>query len=283
MSSSQIGSVAGVFRYPVKSLRGERLRSADADRAGISGDRHWAFRDVARQEIASAKHNTGLLQLSANLEEGDIGHAKIHMPDGAELRTSDPACSERVSNYLGKEVTLHPIHPAVDTDHYARRPIAPQDFERYAREFFALTVDEPLPDLSKLPSEAISFVSMPGTYFDVLPLHIILLSELERLQWELPGSAVAAARFRPNVVLDDRTSPRKSSDLIGMSLQIGLVVANVEMTTPRCAMATHAQEHFPRAPEIMRKLVLGWQHSFGVYASIEQPGTMQQGDLVTLT
>jgi uncharacterized protein YcbX len=40
----KIGEVAGLFRYPVKSMRGETLEVADLGWHGLDGDRRLAFR-----------------------------------------------------------------------------------------------------------------------------------------------------------------------------------------------------------------------------------------------
>ena len=39
----QAGIVTGLWRYPVKSMAGEAITSADLSWAGIAGDRRWAF------------------------------------------------------------------------------------------------------------------------------------------------------------------------------------------------------------------------------------------------
>jgi len=39
-----IGHVEAIFRYPVKSMRGERLEVAHLGWHGVSGDRRFAFR-----------------------------------------------------------------------------------------------------------------------------------------------------------------------------------------------------------------------------------------------
>src|ERR671928_1372343 len=42
-----VGHVEGLWRYPVKSMRGEELREAFLGFAGVYGDRVWAFRSPA--------------------------------------------------------------------------------------------------------------------------------------------------------------------------------------------------------------------------------------------
>lgn len=43
MSHSEIGRVAGLWRYPVKSMAAESLDSVDVSWHGLAGDRRWAF------------------------------------------------------------------------------------------------------------------------------------------------------------------------------------------------------------------------------------------------
>jgi uncharacterized protein YcbX len=43
-----IGKVESLWRYPVKSMRGEELREAFISFAGVYGDRLFAFRSAAR-------------------------------------------------------------------------------------------------------------------------------------------------------------------------------------------------------------------------------------------
>jgi uncharacterized protein YcbX len=42
-----VGRVESLWRYPVKSMRGEELKEAFLGFAGVHGDRVWAFRSPA--------------------------------------------------------------------------------------------------------------------------------------------------------------------------------------------------------------------------------------------
>jgi uncharacterized protein YcbX len=44
--SIAIGHVEAIYRYPVKSMRGERLESATFGWHGLEGDRRLAFRRI---------------------------------------------------------------------------------------------------------------------------------------------------------------------------------------------------------------------------------------------
>ena len=49
-----VGTVESIWRYPVKSLGGERLTSVDVEARGLAGDRRWAVRD-AEGKVGSGK------------------------------------------------------------------------------------------------------------------------------------------------------------------------------------------------------------------------------------
>jgi hypothetical protein len=42
-SSRVVGRVAGLWRFPVKSMAGEQLDEAELGWHGLAGDRRWAF------------------------------------------------------------------------------------------------------------------------------------------------------------------------------------------------------------------------------------------------
>src|SRR5260370_277120 len=51
-----IGSVLSVWRYPVKSMLGEELKSTRVTERGLLGDRAYALLDRETAKVASAKH-----------------------------------------------------------------------------------------------------------------------------------------------------------------------------------------------------------------------------------
>ena len=51
-----IASVASLWRYPVKSMRGERVEDTDVADTGFAGDRAYAVIDPGAGKVGSAKH-----------------------------------------------------------------------------------------------------------------------------------------------------------------------------------------------------------------------------------
>src|SRR5205085_2951942 len=106
---SPVGTVAEIWRYPVKSMGGERLaRSAIAAR-GLHADRMWAVRDVDLDAFTTARRWPVLLQCSARFaadpadrsaEPGDVLEVIVTFPDGTEASSSDPAIHDRLSDLI---------------------------------------------------------------------------------------------------------------------------------------------------------------------------------------
>jgi uncharacterized protein YcbX len=81
-----IGTLAAIWRYPTKSLKGESLEAAEVTRAGLTGDRTAAF-------VVRAGH----------AREGKAYRGKEH--EGLHL-TEDTAAAARLGAERGVEVEL---------------------------------------------------------------------------------------------------------------------------------------------------------------------------------
>src|SRR5688572_14268027 len=69
----QVGTVVEVWRYPVKSLPGERLEEpVRVDPAGIEGDRVAAVADDASGRVLSAKTVPELLSSSTTWDDAEL-------------------------------------------------------------------------------------------------------------------------------------------------------------------------------------------------------------------
>jgi|SRR2546422_7560219 len=64
MERRQVGVVNDLFRYPVKSMLGERLRAVDIGAHGVGGDRAYALRE-ANGRVVTAKKWANMLELRA--------------------------------------------------------------------------------------------------------------------------------------------------------------------------------------------------------------------------
>jgi uncharacterized protein YcbX len=108
--------VAEIWRYPVKSLQGERVSSAELTPEGVLGDRGYAIFDVETGFGLTARREAALLFASARCVDDGV---EITLPDGSVAR--DDAA---LSTWLGRPVTLRSNAEVVE-----RRYQSPQDFE----------------------------------------------------------------------------------------------------------------------------------------------------------
>jgi uncharacterized protein len=89
--------IAELWRYPVKSLQGERLDAAAVTADGLDGDRQFAIFDVESGLGLTARRAPELLFASARMRAD--GTAEITLPDGSLAETDDT-----LSDWLGRSV-----------------------------------------------------------------------------------------------------------------------------------------------------------------------------------
>ncbi len=168
-----IGTVKEIWRYPVKSMAGERLQRANVGTLGIHGDRGWAIRDEKAGEIRNARKLPALLHCKAvYLREPsgtDVPPAQITMPNGTTFRSDSAEANAQVSEFLGRPVSIWPVQPPSERDFLRRAAPDNPDMTAEMREIFGRLENEPLPDLSTLPPQILEFTSPFGTFFDAFP------------------------------------------------------------------------------------------------------------------
>jgi uncharacterized protein YcbX len=270
-----------IHRYPVKSMLGETPSEVIVSERGIQGDRAWATRDEVRGGIRGAKKLPQLMLFGARSLDGNT--SEITAPDGSTCLTSSNEMNHWLSEKLDHSVTLWPLLPPDNLEHYRRGAPDSEDFEQELREIFGRTPDEPLPDLSAF-AEVIEFESPPGTYFDAFPIMLMTQQSLDTMSHAAPNSAFDEKRFRANFILDVSGSTDRFPEQawIGKELHIGEVVLKIIDTCPRCSMTTHATDTLPRDTDIMRHLVTTAEGNLGVYAKVVRGGIIAQGQTVTV-
>src|SRR5690242_5796175 len=95
--------VSQLWRYPVKSLLGERLRTLRLVGDGVDGDRMWGIQDRSDGRILTARREPRLLFASSRVAGG---LPVITLPDGQEVAGMGPATDAALSRWLDKPVTL---------------------------------------------------------------------------------------------------------------------------------------------------------------------------------
>jgi uncharacterized protein len=284
-----VGRIRELWRYPVKSMGGERIDECRLATGGIAGDRSWAVRDEQAGEIRGAKKLPSLLGCSARSlaapEPGRSVAAEITFPDGTRLRTDSPEVSERLSTLTGRKLTLCPLHPADDLDHYRRGLPDNPDMMEELRALFGREKDEPMPDFSAFPPELFEFSSPVGTYFDAFPLHFVTTATLAEMARRAPASIFDQRRFRANFVIE--TTEAAGEGLVeaawsGSDLRVGEATIRATMPTVRCSMITQPQGDLPKDPGVLRAVVREGGQNLGSYAIVITEGKIRPGDEVVL-
>ncbi len=284
-----VGTVSQLWRYPIKSMGGEQIDSAAIDQYGVAGDRGWAVREVDADETRSARQIPKLLQFAAAYADAPSVDRRsptvtITTPDDQQVSSAADDRDQRLSDILGRAVTLTPLHPADDLEHYRRAP-APEGVDPIAalRQVFNLEDDDPLPDLSGLPEDLRGFSTPPGTYFDCYPIHIMTTSSLQALADAGGGEDVDVRRFRPNVVIDSGDADGLLEvDWTGKRLRLGEVTIELVTTTVRCSVPSHAQRDFGSSRAVGRTLIERTKQHLGSYCNVIEGGTVKLGDDVEL-
>lgn len=286
-----VGAVESVWRYPVKSMMGDSFSSLPVDEHGVVGDRGWAVRDEKRGGIRGAKKIGGLMRLHARyLVEPEPGGSpppiEMTTRDGQRVRSDDADVHDRLSRLLDHPVTLWPLRPATDLDHYRRGAPDTDDFDSELRSIFGREADEPLPSFEGFPVDVlIEYESPPGTYFDASPIHILTDRSLATLAALAPRSEFDVRRFRPNLVVavgDHVEGEFPEQTWLGRKLRLGDVELEVTLPCPRCVMVTREFADLAQDRQVLRTIVRHADQNVGVYANVTRPGKLETGAAVTL-
>jgi len=283
-----IGTVKEIWRYPVKSMAGERLQRANVGALGILGDRGWAIRDEKAGEIRNARKLPALLHCTAlylrEPSEGEVPPVQITMADGTTFRSDSAEANARLSELLGRSVSIWPIQPATDREFLRRGTPDNPDRKAEMREVMGRLENEPLPDFSGMPAQIFEFTSPFGTFFDAFPFHVITTASLSALAKHNPGADFDTRRFRPNVLVE---TERGIEGLVeaqwsGRTLRIGATRIKLEMPTVRCVIPTLDQPGVKKDPSVLRTIVRDAAQNLGAYATIAHSGVIAVGDEVAL-
>jgi uncharacterized protein YcbX len=258
-----VGRVESLWRYPVKSMRGERLSEAFAGFTGIYGDRLYAFRRTGAPlgfpYVTSREHKQMLLYqprfqrvesmfrvpnfdkveglapvLTVMFPAAADTVVRVHAPDGEHYSIDDPTLMSRISDGTHDRHTL-----------------------RLVRSVRSLT--------------------------DCRPVSVFGIWTALQLSDEL-GMAIDQRRFRANIYIDfDSQRGFAEDELVGQTLRIGskATIAVLERD-PRCKMITLDPETAQENPDVMRCVARNHGGKAGVYAVVLIEGAIRTGDAVML-
>ena len=281
----RIGTVSQLWRYPVKSMGGERLTAAALTSRGIPGDRGWAVYDELRKGITNAKRLAPLRTCRARYPSEPISDAgsppvEITFPDGSSVLTDSVDAARRLGELIGRSVSFRALGPA--GSEAAPRVSSEGESPESIRGLNGLLPGEPMADMTAFPPERLRSLRQ-GNFFDALPLHLLTRTTLKTLARLAPESNWDERRFRPNLFVEaDEPEGYPELGWIGRRLRVGTAVIDIVTGCPRCVMVTQPFDDLPQDHRVMRTLVRETKHVAGVYARVIAAGEVRVGDGVEM-
>jgi uncharacterized protein len=254
-----IGKVESLWRYPVKSMRGEELNEAFVGFAGLYGDRLFAFRGAARPK--GFPYLTGREQRKMLLYRPHFRH-----PDKA---AKPPNLTEAEGIAPGlNPISADPADLAIDVDTPSGEVLSVEDPALIRK--LGEGLGEP---------EGLTLLRSERAMTDCRPISLFSIQTARRLGEEL-GTNLDKRRFRANIFMDLASTPGFAEDeFVGRTLRIGSKAAiSVLERDPRCAMITIDPDTAERNTAILSKVTKAHDGKAGVYGAVLVEGVVRVGD-----
>jgi uncharacterized protein len=256
-----IGTVESLWRYPVKSMRGEQMDEIFAGYAGVYGDRLFAFR--------SSSAPAGFPYFTGRDERHMIRY---------RARFRDPAKAARPSNQIEAEENGAWPLPA------SSKELA-IDVETADGKF--LEIDDPsLIDLLRARvkhSGSVTLLRSDRALTDCAPLSLFSLQTVRELERE-SGASIDKRQFRANIYLDlPDAAGFAEEQFVGRSMRLGSkVLVRVTKLDGRCMMITLNPDTAEKSPEVLKTVAQKHEGKAGLYAAVLTEGIVRKGDPVEL-
>jgi uncharacterized protein YcbX len=256
---SIVGKVDSLWRYPVKSMRGEELEEAFASYSGIYGDRLFAFKSSANHKgfpYLTARDQRKLLQYRPRFRYPYKAARPINLIE-AESKNANP-----LSAALAELV--------VDVE---------------TPDGKTLAIDDPaLLDMLRADIDQkhqVTLMQSQRAMTDCRPFSMFSLQSARELTQET-GTLVNKRRFRANVYVDLASGKGfAENEFVGRSLRIGpKAVVTILERDARCMMITLDPNTGEKNPAILKKVAQAHDGMAGVYGAVMVEGMLHKGDSV---
>jgi hypothetical protein len=256
---SIVGKIDSLWRYPVKSMRGEELDEVFASFSGIYGDRLFAFESSASPKgfpYLTAREQNRLLQYRPHFRHPDKAARPINLTE-AEKMGANPVWADRSELMVDVET---PDGRTVAIDDPALIDMLRTDIDQKHR-------------LTLMRSER--------ALTDCRPVSIFSLQSARQLGEET-GTPLDKRRFRANVYVDLMSAQGfAENEFVGKSLRIGpKVVVTILERDPRCVMITLDPDTGEKTPAILKKVAQAHEGMAGVYGAVMVEGMLHKDDSI---
>ena len=258
---SIIATVESLWRYPVKSMRGEELDEMFAGYSGVYGDRLFAFKSSASPKgfpYLTGREQRQMLRYRPRFRDPDKAARPINLTE-AESMSANPVSADLADLMVDVET------PTGET-------IAIDDPQLI--DMLRADIDE---------KHQLTLLRSERAMTDCRPVSIFSLQSARQLAEET-GTPVDKRRFRANVYVDLTSAEGfAENEFVGRSLRIGpKVVVTILERDPRCMMITLDPDTAEKTPAILKKVAQAHDGMAGVYGAVMVEGMLHKGDSVEL-
>jgi uncharacterized protein YcbX len=261
LNVSVIGKVESLWRYPVKSMRGEELEELFASYAGIYGDRLFAFQSSSARKglpFLTGRDQRQMIRYRPRFRDPKKATQPVNLGDAAKLSPRVNPVSANAADMMVDVETPDGNVFAIDDPKLIEHLQANADANR---------------KLALLRSDK--------AMTDCCPMSIISMQTIRKVGKEA-GVEIDKRRFRANAYIDlDSTGGFAEDEFVGKSLRIGAkVVVHVVARDGRCVMITIDPDTAEKTSSILKAVAQNHQGMAGVYAAILTEGLIRKGDTV---
>lgn len=260
---TSIGTVESLWRYPVKSMRGEEMSEVFMGFSGIFGDRCYAFKNSAARKGFPYLNATAQEQMLRYCPQFRHPERTVQPPNLIEAMSIAPGVTP--ANAEPNDLVLDVATPSGAV----------------------LAVDDPA--LMEMLVDGLrgenhlTLVRSDRALTDCRPLSLISLQTIRQVENEL-GIPIDNRRFRANIYLDLAAGNGFAEDeLVGRRVRIG---TKAEMAIlerdPRCKMISLDPDTGEHNPEILRNVAQAHANLAGVYCAVLVEGVLTKGDSIDL-
>ena len=238
----EIGHVEAIFRYPVKSMGGERLDVAQLGWHGLDGDRRLALRRIDDRSgmpwLTASKLPDLLLFAPHRQEDGAQGDLPTHIrtPDGEEM----PVFGEDLATEVGR---------------------------RYGAPVQMMQLNHGIFDEASISVIAFDTVREIGRLAGRSP------ADVRRFRPNVVVRLLRPVPFQEDEWLGGVLSFGEGDDAPAIT---------VTMRDVRCSMVNFDPDSASPAPEVLKAVVRANQNNAGIYGAVTRSGQLAVGQTILL-
>jgi uncharacterized protein YcbX len=258
-----VGTVESLWRYPVKSMRGQELDEMFAGYSGIYGDRLFAFESSAGPKgfpFFTGRDQRQMIRYRARFRNPEKAARPINLDEAEKLSPNINPISADGSDLMIDVETPDGKNFAIDD------PALVQNLRTNIDDKHELTL-----------------LRSDKALTDCRPISIFAVQTAKKLGQE-SGVAVDKRRFRANIYVDLTSADGFAEDrFVGRSLRIGSkVTVAVLQRDGRCMMITLDPDTAEKSPAILKAVAQNHDGMAGVYGAVLTEGMIRKGDPVEL-